>query len=229
MPTLKPKMTLVFSNQNTERALKAALSDRAELNRTGVSFEIEQILIEALIPTGEAERPMMRIYYGLSTVQEELSGVLGGNAAGIYERAASDGLRPLVELADWQSLRATLDCSANEVYHARSCWNSVGNMLEREAGRVELSPLDRQAREIDVREARRLEALLEPGDGRPEAKPYLDLVLRNWADLGDYTYTFRALMDVVSMASPWPDDARAREDLKAALAASFPASDRDGE
>lgn len=38
-----------------------------------------------------------------------------------------------------------------------------------------------------------------------------------WAVLGGFTYTYRALMDVVTIADEWPETARSREDLKACL------------
>lgn len=234
MPTLKPKMTLVFSDANTERVLKAAIADRAEVHRTGASYEIEQILIDALIPPGKTEWYLTRLYSGDLDVPGAISAAFGDNAAGIFEMAESDALRPLVELASRQSVRATVDQSREEAFHAASCWSSVVDHLAEHADAVRLGSAEatgerRASAEaaaaslgIDVAEGRRIGGLLGPGDGRSEAKPYFDLVLRNWELLGSYNYTYRALMDVVSMASPWPSGARAREDLRAALAESFP-------
>ena len=50
-----------------------------------------------------------------------------------------------------------------------------------------------------------------------EARAFFDIVLRNWTVLGGFTYTYRALMDVVAIADEWPETARSREDLKACL------------
>lgn len=225
MPTLKPKRTLVFSNADTQRALEAALSDRCELHRTSMSYEIEQILIDTLIPRdgGFAERPMMRIYYGLSTVQEELSGLFQSNAAGSNWEARYDDERPLVELASQQSIRLTLDLGKKHadgsmpVYHARSCWESVCDRLERDV--EESDDEDGRASRVDVDAARALLAQLGDEGAHPEAKAFFDIVLRNWWSLGNYTYTFRALMDVVDMAEGWPETAMSREDFKATVTA----------
>lgn len=225
MPTLKPKRTLVFSSADSQRALEAALSDRCELNRTSMSLEIERILIEALIPRdgGFAERPVMRIYYGMGTVQSELAGIFESNAAGIDWKARHDDERPLVELASQQSIGLTLDLSKEygggmmPVYHARSCWESVCERLERDV--EELDGDAARAARVDVEVARRLLSQLNDAAAHPEAKAFFDLVLRNWWSLGNYTYTFRALMDVVDMTAGWPETAESREDFKAAVTA----------
>lgn len=219
MPTLKPKRTLVFSNADTQKALEAALSDRCELHRTSMSYEIEQILIDALIPPAgtSAERSMLRIYYGLSTVQGELAGAFCDNAAGDGFHARHGDLRPLVELASRQSVGLTLDLSkrngsAMPVYHARECWGAVASAMDDAAK-------DDALVGIDAKAAGSLLAKLGDDEAHPESKAYFDVVLRNWSVLGDYTYTFRALMDVVDMTVGWPEDARSREAFKAALGA----------
>ena len=225
MPTLKPKRTLVFSSADAQRALEAALADRCELHRTSMSLEIEQILIEALIPRdgGFAERPVMRIYYGMGTVQGELAGIFQANAAGIDWKARYDDERPLVELASSQSVGLTLDLGKGRgggmmpVYHARSCWDSVCDHLEHDIDSLDLD--EARAARVDAEVARDLLVQLNDDSARPEAKGFFDLVLRNWWSLGNYTYTFRALMDIVDMASGWPETAESREDFKAAVAA----------
>lgn len=225
MPTLKPKRTLVFSSADAQKAIEAALSDRCELHRTSMSYEIEQILIDALIPRdgGIAERPMMRIYYGMATVQDELAGVFCDNAAGIDWKARHDDERPLVELASQQSVGLALDLTKEHadgsmpIYHARSCWESVCDRLKRDV--EESADEDARAAGVDVRIAYALLDQLNDDSAHPEAKAFFDLVLRNWWSLGNYTYTFRALMDVVDMAVGWPETARSREDFKAVVTA----------
>lgn len=226
MPTMRPKMNLVFSGENYAKALKAGYGDRAEIHGTSVSWEMEQALIRDLIPTGTAERPVMRLYYGQSTVQDEVSGLFCDAAAGIDRTVREDGMRPLVELASSQSMRLSLDCTRDESYHLIQCWESVCHVLECRLS--DASGLgDGGATpdvESDVRKARALLECAREGQGggvRPEARAFFDVVLWNWDLLGEYSYTYRALMDVVSLADGWPGDARAREDFKAALDATF--------
>lgn len=224
MPTLKPKRTFVYSSDNARRALEAALADRCEVNRTNMSQEIEGILIDALVPHdgGLAEMAMTRIYYGQTGVRDEVSTAFC-DAAAVYDwdTGVSD-LRPLVELAARQSLGSLIDASKEEddgsrpVYHLKTCWNSVCSRLHHAC---ENDPGSREALSAAVDEgvARDLSRALDAGNKGIEARAFFDVVLRNWAVLGGFTYTYRALMDVVAIADEWPETARSREDLKACL------------
>lgn len=224
MPTLKPKRTFVYSSDNTRRALEAALTDRCEVNRTNMSQEIEGILIDALVPHdgGLAELAMTRIYYGQTGVRDEVSTAFS-DAAAVYDwdNGASD-LRPLVELAARQSLGSLIDASKEEddgscpVYHLKTCWDSVCSRLHHVC---EDDPGSREALSAAVDEgvARDLSRALDGGSRGVEARAFFDIALRNWGALGGFTYTYRALMDVVELADEWPETARSREDLKACL------------
>lgn len=224
MPTLKPKRTFVYSSDNARRALEAALADRCEVNRTNMSQEIEGILIDALVPHdgGLAEMAMTRIYYGQTGVRDEVSTAFC-DAAAVYDwDTGTSDLRPLVELAARQSLGSLIDASKEEddgsrpVYHLKTCWDSVCSRLHHVC---ENDPDSREALSAAVDEgvARDLSRALEGRSRGVEAKAFFDIVLRNWAALGGFTYTYRALMDVVELADEWPETARSREDLKACL------------
>lgn len=224
MPTLKPKRTFVYSSDNARRALEAALADRCEVNRTNMSQEIEGILIDALVPHdgGLAEMAMTRIYYGQTGVRDEVSTAFC-DAAAVYDwdTGLSD-LRPLVELAARQSLGSLIDASKEEddgsrpVYHLATCWDSVCSRLHHVC---ESDPGSREALSAAVDEgvARDLSRALDAGNRGIEARAFFDVVLRNWAVLGGFTYTYRSLMDVVELADEWPETARSREDLKSCL------------
>lgn len=224
MPTLKPKRTFVYSSDNARRVLEAALADRCEVNRTNMSQEIEGILIDALVPHdgGLAEMAMTRIYYGQTGVRDEVSTAFC-DAAAVYDwdTGVSD-LRPLVELAARQSLGSLIDASKEEddgsrpVYHLKTCWNSVCSRLHHVC---ENDPGSREALSAAVDEgvARDLSRALDAGNKGIEARAFFDVVLRNWAVLGGFTYTYRALMDVVAIADEWPETAQSREGLKACL------------
>ena len=224
MPTLKPKRTFVYSSDNARRALEAALADRCEVNRTNMSQEIEGILIDALVPHdgGLAEMAMTRIYYGQTGVRDEVSTAFCDAAAVCdWDTGVSD-LRSLVELAARQSLGSLIDASKEEddgsrpVYHLATCWTSVCGRLHRVC---EEEPSSREALSAAVDEgvARDLSRALDAGNKGIEARAFFDVILRNWAVLGGFTYTYRALMDVVAIADEWPETARSREDLKACL------------
>lgn len=224
MPTLKPKRTFVYSSDNARRALEAALADRCEVNRTNMSQEIEGILIDALVPHdgGMAELAMTRIYYGQTGVRDEVSTAFS-DAAAVYDwDNGVSGLKPLVELAARQSLGALIDASKKEddgsrpIFHLKTCWDSVCGRLHHVC---DGDPGSREALSaaIDEGVARDLSRALEDGGRGVEARAFFDVVLRNWAVLGGFTYTYRSLMDVVELADEWPETARSREDLKSCL------------
>ena len=224
MPTLKPKRTFVYSSEDARRALEAALADRCDVNRTNMSQEIEGILIDALVPHdgGLAERAMTRIYYGQTGVRDEVAAAFS-DAAAVYDwETGTSDLRPLVELAVQQSLGALIDASKEEtdgshpVYHLKTCWDSVCSRLHHVC---EDDPASREALSaaIDEGVARDLGRALEDGRKGVEARAFFDIALRNWVVLGGFTYTYRALMDVVTLADEWIETARSREDLKACL------------
>ena len=130
MPTIKPKMNLVFSNERIKKMLDMALDDRCELNGTNRSWEVEKILRATLIPANEEiSLYVENLYLGASTVKEEVSAALCDNAAGIYWRAKYDDMRPLVELAAQQSHGSILDMSNESIFHLRSAWGSVCELL----------------------------------------------------------------------------------------------------
>ena len=211
MPTLKPKMTFVFSSEKTKNFLDAIIEEEVSVNETNKSWEMERALINAYVSQdGDfAEVSITRLYQGPSTVKEELSRLFSDNSEGFDFKAKNDDLRPLVELAGRQSIGSVLDISLGKkipdpLPHLRACWSNVCVKLKRAIEE------ERSTNRIDFKVAQELMQALEENVSNIEAKAFFDLVLRNWEVLGDYTYTFRALMDIVDIADSWPNDAKAR-------------------
>lgn len=226
MPTIRPKMNLVYPSEKSKQQLDALLDAKAVINGTNRSVEIIRILNASLLPDDdEFAASIDRLYRGSSTVKEELSTLFCDNSAGYDLNAKNDDLRPLVELASRQSIGAVLDVSIEKVpspvYHLEGCWRSVCGILHRAIDDGSLPD------SIDWNVCQELSAAIEEKARCIEAKAFFDLVLRNWGVLGNSTHVFRSFMDVVDMASAWPDDVRAREDFRACLWAI--ARDRKGE
>lgn len=223
MPTLKPKRTFVYSSEEKKRLLETALTDRCEISRKNMSQEIEDILLDTLIPHdgGLAEDALTRIYRDMTTVQEEIS-IIFCDASDIHNsKIGTVDLRPLVELADRQSIGTLIDSSpeANESFqsirHLMKCWESICKHLHRicEDGGGDPDAL----LTVDEDSADALSRSLADGKRDIEAKAFFDIVLRNWSILGKFPNTYIALMDILGAVDKWPEDARAREDLKACL------------
>lgn len=223
MPTLKPKRTFVYSSENMKNVLEAALADRCDTSRINMSQAIEGILFDELVPRGGglAETAMKRIYQGSSSVREELFLLFQENAAGSSWNAKFDDLKLLVELAARQALGAMVVAGlshrgdgARPEFHLKSCWETVCERLERTAGGDGAAAASAA---IDAEVARGLLTKLEGEAVLAEAKVFFDVVLRNWDALGNFTYTYRSLADVVDLVDAWPEDAGSRDGLKACL------------
>lgn len=111
---------------------------------------------------------------------------------------------PLVELAAKHGKGLVVDSGKPIRFHALDCWNSVGNKLA-------VTPGARSD------EARFLEGSLAAAGCDVYVDSFFDVVLDNWNVLGNYTYTFRALADIVEMCAGWPDDCVCRTELECCL------------
>lgn len=74
-------------------------------------------------------------------------------------------------------------------------------------------------------EARFLEGSLAAAGCGVYVDSFFDVVLDNWSALGNYTYTFRALADIVEMGVGWPDDQVSRTELECCLSEIIEALD----
>lgn len=203
------KRTIVFADERTKKVVDGGLSVMAEVDRSSLSAVAEKLLLKALLTDRqEVSGPMGRVYSGESTVKEELARAFRNNAAGAYSEAASPHLLPLVRCAAGVLQGCVVDSSRDEHYHAASCWDSVVNRLSAAKDNVIAHSLLDEAGDYGSFLAGCIEA---PIDG------YLSLVVVNWKELGNYTYTFRALADIVDMAEEPSANPESIEWLRSAL------------
>ena len=111
---------------------------------------------------------------------------------------------PLVELAAKHGKGLVVDPEKLIRFHALDCWNSVGNKLAATPG-------------AQSDKARFLEGSLSAAGCGVYVDSFFDVVLDNWSALENYTYTFRALADIVEMGVGWPDDHLSRTELECCL------------
>ncbi len=135
----------------------------------------------------------------VSTCQELISAIFREEAA-CAEPGRECPLFALVSFAMLQSRGLYVDPRGGEHYHAASCWNSVGNMLEEHERR-------------GVGAARWLEGFLASASIAIPAFEFYGIVIENWDILADYTYTWRALADIVDMTAGWPTDSQTRKEV----------------
>lgn len=199
------------------KATASVLGDWAATRRTSKHSAAASALASFALPEKDSfgVQRVMRIYTGESTVAEELAGAFCENAAGAGWAAKRADLLSLVRLAAHQSEGLAMDLAYEEaggmqpVYHAHYCWGLVVDKMESH-GDGEIAP------EL-VSTAKELLNDLDDHAGHLHPTPYFDVVLQGWEALGGYTYTFRALMDIVKMAEGWPETPESRPAFKEAL------------
>lgn len=203
------KRTIVFADARTKKVVDGGLSVMAEVDRSSLSAAAEKLLLKALLTDRpEVSGPMSRVYSGECTVKEELARAFRNNAAGAYSEAASPHLLPLVRCAGSVLQGCVVDSGRDEHYHASSCWDSVVNRLSAAKDNAIARSLLDEAGDYGGFLA---DCVKVPIDG------YLSLVIVNWRELGNYTYTFRALADIVEMAEEPPANPESIKWLLSAL------------
>lgn len=203
------KRTIVFADERAKKLVDGGLSVMAEVDRSSLSAAAEKLLLKALLTDRpEVAGPMSRVLSGEATVKEELSRAFRNNAAGVYSEAASPHLLPLVRCAAGVLQGCRVNPNCDEVHHAASCWESVVNKLAAAEDNVIAHTLLSEASDYGCFLAGGLDV---------EIDGYLSLVIVNWRELGNYTYTFRALADIVEMAEEPPANPESIKWLRSAL------------
>lgn len=144
--------------------------------------------------------------------QETIVDILREEAALAGSESHECTLLSLVELAARHGKGLVVDPDRLIRFHALDCWNSVGNKLA-------ATPAARSDK------ARFLEGSLAAAGRGVYVDSFFDVVLDNWSVLGNYTYTFRALADIVEMGVGWPDDYVSRTELGCCLSEAVEALD----
>lgn len=210
----KRKFTINPSGEFSEKAILMVARDIAELENCTIPKALELMLMTFILTNNEEIKSWIKFLVHTGSIRATVAQMFSENAGGINCKARYDFYRPLVEYAAKLSLPCFIDTTYEvspgdrPVFHCQSCWDDVASVLEehakKDAYNTELSS--------DTTKARKLANRLEDGKDRTanvtlEARQFFDIVLNHWDLLGNYSYTFRALMDVVKMSSPWDETA----------------------
>lgn len=213
MPTDKPKVNLVFANDESKKILIQGLSDCSEVNGASKSWNIERILIDSLLPKdGSLARDVLeRLYLGESTVQKELSFMLEELASKIDPDKEAN-FRPIVEYV-WRQMPAMgFDAGQKDsgtVEHLKGNWTLVCDKLHEVHGESPDSPAG-----ADAKLARAMIQQLDSAMDEIEPKQFFDIVLLNWEDLKELEQMYVALASVVNLTVGWLNTTKAYEDLR---------------
>ena len=213
MPTDKPKVNLVFANDESKKILIQGLSDCSEVNGASKSWNIERILIDSLLPKdGSLARDVLeRLYLGESTVQKELSFMLEELASKIDPDKEAN-FRQIVEYV-WRQMPAMgFDAGQKDsgtVEHLKGNWTLVCDKLHEVHGESPDSPAG-----ADAKLARAMIQQLDSAMDEIEPKQFFDIVLLNWEDLKELEQMYVALASVVNLTVGWLNTTKAYEDLR---------------
>lgn len=217
MPTDKPKVNLVFANDESKKILIQGLSDRSEVNGASKSWNIEHILTNSLLPQNgsRARHVIERLYLDGSTVQGELVSMLGGLVSEI-DPDKETNFRPIVEYA-WRRLGLMgFDAARKDsgtVKHLKANWMLVCDRLHEVHEKSPDSPAGESAG-VDEGLAYSLAECLDTAYEDVKPKKFFDIVMWNWPTLCDFAPMYLALSDVVDLAADWPETARTRDSLR---------------
>ena len=220
MPTDKPKVNLVFANDESKKILIQGLSDCSEVNGASKSWNIERILIDSLLPKdGSLARDVLeRLYLGESTVQKELSFMLEELASKIDPDKEAN-FRPIVEYV-WRQMPAMgFDAGQKDsgtVEHLKGNWMLVCDKLHEVHEESPDSPAGESAG-VDEGLAYSLIQYFDTAYEEIKPKKFFDIVMWNWPTLYDSASVYFALSDVVALTADWPETARARDGLRVFL------------
>ena len=209
MPTNKPKLSIVISDMDNRRLIELAVADLCVIHGgTSQSWEIEQIIMKALLPESrEARASVKRLYSGRS-VADELAGMLGR----IGGKVNTDG-RVFPSEERWR-----LDGLAGMQADGVACRNN-GSRLARVLSKDAHVYWEKATAELDGADeviARRLLAAFANGGPQSSdivrAQDFFTIFKRNWNQLGTNPFAYAALGSVIRLCPDWPNDAQARRD-----------------
>lgn len=173
--------------------------DMAEMTQTNTSTVIENIILDRIISESNTSNYYIKKIYndGLKDVFIALMETL---SAGIKGLASHENAFPLVKLG-FNIVNRPFSSGMDEKYkqceeHFRKTCKYVKEKLEYETPKENLEFDDRMTLEDDIL------LLTQSENGGCDFVPYnyFRLVLARWETLGNYTYTFRMLKDVVSLS-----------------------------
>lgn len=191
------KKLITFKNIDL---INGIVQDRATLSDTSYSAIIEDILLKEFLPESKASVYYIEMIYKYG-LKETFIALMQNLSAGINFEASQTNSYALVKLAMnivSRPFSSSIDQTHKDLLlgHFPSNCEAVKQKIEHESSKKKLS-FDEEQR---LRDTLALLSLRDPQDFVPYN--YFELVLANWEILGNYTFTFRMLYDVVALSDP---------------------------
>ena len=174
--------------------------DMAEITQTNVSTVIENILLDRILSKSNTSNYYIKEIYD-NGLKEAFIALMQTLSAGIQGMASHDNAEEIVKLG-MSVVNRPFSAGMDEKYqnlsehHFPSNCRCVREKIEHETEEEKLEFDEKMAYEDDI-------MLLSQTENKAcDFVPYnyFRLVLARWDILGNYTYTFRMLMDVVALS-----------------------------
>lgn len=211
---LGPKARKLISlSQLNFLTLNGIVQDLAHIQSTSDSNIIEKTLVDAYLPSDELSRNCIRSIYtnGLKVTFVQLFEHL---AAGIDFRAAHDNALPLVKFAMEMSHRAMHGLTGEEVVyrHFVSQCGSIARIIRHHYESGQLTFMKKE--EINY-----VETLISQLPSNFVPTNYYNIIINNWEAVGNSTFTFRLLCDLVDLTvGAWNETPERREKARKIIA-----------
>jgi hypothetical protein len=174
--------------------------DMAETTQTNASTVIENIILDQILSKSKTSNYYIKEIYDIG-LKETFISLMQDLSAGIQGMASHDNAEELVKLGMSivnRPFSAGMDEKHKELseHHFPSNCRCVREKIEHETAEEKLEFDEKMAYEDDI-------MLLSQTENKAcDFVPYnyFRLVLARWDILGNYTYTFRMLMDVVALS-----------------------------
>ena len=186
------KKTFAYSCDRMRKVCEGLLKDRSETDKVTTSVLIENSILNTLLPQHRDAAMWVELMYDDETLADAYARAFCGLASGTYYQANRDNGQPLVE-----EFRHLVSLS---IYRFSGRETEFQHLVQQLTYLLELLPdsnpwHDRQLLEHFIQQLK-----TDPMD--VSAQDLVALILRNFATIGNNTRTYRALMDIASIAAP---------------------------
>lgn len=196
-PEKNNKKLITFKNLEF---INGIIQDFASMEDKTFSAVVEDILLREILPNEEAPKYYIQKIYK-DGLKETFISLMQNLSAGLNFDASEDNAYELVNLG-MKIVSSPFNVEIDSAYkdllngHFKKNCNEVKLKLEHEKNENPLTFDEKRRLKDDI-------ALLEYREPFSfVAYNYFELVLSNWAVLGNYSYTFRLLFDVVALSDP---------------------------
>ena len=216
MAIKKIQKAFYLSSEYVKDFIESRIEDIAVKTQRSSSFIIENLLLDGLLPDNEEAKSIIRYHLypdgERGGVQKTLEAIFAHNAAGLNWNSKYDNFKPLVDYClNFGMVSATYKGKGTVLPHFYSQLRDVVDRIENCTASC-IETYDRKRFESIAEWAKTLQKTAEEDPAKIVIREHFELVRDCWDMLGDWSITYRYLMDLVTMGE-FQESTIARNDL----------------